>query len=176
MEYIKDPNLEDEIKNKCLIYGEFVLNSGDVSTYYFDKYLFESDPILLKKIVVQIANQGNWDNIDYVAGLEMGGISIATVLSQLLKIPMLQVRKKSKEYGTAKCIEGPECSGKHVVIIEDVITSGKAVVQGYQDLVEQGAIVHSVHCVILRDVRGKNNINRLGVTLNNLLDFSKNVI
>lgn len=172
--YDKDLDIEKAITDKCLIEGDFLLSSGIRSSYYFDKYLFESDPKLLHNIVVRMAEQtiDQWNDIDYIAGLEMGGISIATMLSHYLNLPLLQVRKKKKEYGTAKVVEGPDFNGKRVVIIEDVITSGKAVLKGCNDLREEGAIVNEVHCVILRDNKGKESLDKTGLTLYSLLDIN----
>ena len=172
-QYFENFDIEKEIKEKCLIDGDFLLSSGVRSSYYFDKYLFESDPRLLYNIAIRIARNppNNWYKIDFVAGLEMGGISIATVISQYLGIPLLQVRKKKKKYGTAKCVEGPEFAGKRVAIVEDVVTSGKAIIQGCKDLRKAGAIVDQVHCVILRDPKGKENIDNIQLKLYTLLDF-----
>jgi orotate phosphoribosyltransferase len=64
------------------------------------------------------------DKIDYLAGLELGGIPIATVLSQLTTLPVVFVRKKAKEYGTRRLGEGAEIVGKRLLIVEDVVTSG----------------------------------------------------
>jgi len=166
-----------KIIDTCLIEGDFLLASGVRSTYYFDKYMFESDPELLNEITHKLTETGveHWRNIDYVAGLEMGGISIATVVSSIMDIPMVQVRKKAKEYGTAKCIEGPNVSGKRVTIIEDVVTSGKAVMQATDALRAAGAIVIDAHCVILRDAKGKENLDKMDISLYNLLDFTEGI-
>lgn len=173
-QYFENINLEKEIKEKCLIEGDFLLSSGVRSSYYFDKYMFESDPQLLHNVAIAMTRHmpNNWHDMDFVAGLEMGGISIATVISQYLNIPLLQVRKKKKKYGTAKCVEGPDFSGKRVAIVEDVVTSGKAVIQGCKDLRAGGAIVDQVHCVILRDQKGQKNIDKMQLKLYNILDFS----
>ncbi len=77
------------------ITGEFLLRSGAKSNEYFDKYLFESDPDLLKHIAIAMVPLVP-PGIDALAGLEMGGIPIATMLSQLTGLPLLFVRKKAK--------------------------------------------------------------------------------
>lgn len=174
MENYDISNLEKTIKDTCLIEGDFLLASGVRSTYYFDKYQFQADPELLNEIAHELTeiDVDYWRDIDYVAGLEMGGISIATMISSIMDIPMLQVRKKAKEYGTAKGIEGPNCIGKRVSIIEDVVTSGGAVLQATSDLRAAGATVVGAHCVILRDNNGKENLINVGVPLYALFDFT----
>ena len=103
------------------IKGQFRLRSGMVSDVYFDKYLFESDPILLREIA-QAMSELIPPGVDALAGLEMGGIPIVTVLSQVTAVPALFVRKVAKEYGTCKLAEGGEVAGRRLVIIEDVVT------------------------------------------------------
>lgn len=173
-QYFENFNIEKEIKEKCLIEGDFLLSSGVRSTYYFDKYLFEADPRLLYNVAIRMTRHmpNNWHDMDFVAGLEMGGISIATVISQYLGKPLLQVRKKKKKYGTEKCVEGPNFAGKRVAIVEDIVTSGKAIVQGCKDLRAGGAIVEQAHCVILRDQKGRKNLDKSQLKLYTLLDFS----
>src|ERR1035438_5016047 len=103
------------------ITGDFTLRSGAKSHEYFDKYLFEADPKLLKDIAEAIAPLIP-PGIDALAGLEMGGIPIATMLSQLTGLPVLFVRKKAKDYGTCKIAEGGRVRGRKLLIVEDVVT------------------------------------------------------
>jgi len=116
-------SLARRIYNTAHITGEFTLRSGAKSNEYFDKYLFEADPKLLKDIaqaLVPLVPSG----IDALAGLEMGGIPIATMLSQFTGLPVLFVRKKAKDYGTCKIAEGGAVAGRKLLIVEDVVTSG----------------------------------------------------
>ncbi len=78
------------------IMGQFRLRSGMISDVYFDKYLFESDPVLLREIAQAMSGLIPL-GVDALAGLEMGGIPIVTVLSQVTGIPALFVRKAAKE-------------------------------------------------------------------------------
>ena len=121
-----DDSLAADIDACCRLTGEFTLRSGQVATEYFDKYLFEADPLLLARVareMIQLVPQGT----DLLAGLELGGVPIATSISGILGMPTLFVRKQAKTYGTAKLAEGPDFAGKRVTIIEDVITTGGAV-------------------------------------------------
>ncbi|MDN5746780.1 MAG: orotate phosphoribosyltransferase, partial [Nocardioidaceae bacterium] len=135
--------------------GEFTLRSGQVSNEYFDKYLFEAEPQLLARMAREVA-QLLPAEIDLLGGLEMGGIPIATAVSQLVGIPTVFVRKQAKQYGTAKLAEGPSYAGKRVVLIEDVITTGGAVREATNALRGGGAIVDTVVCAIDRSPGAEN--------------------
>ena len=89
---------------------------------YFDKYLFEGDPALLREVAERLAPLVP-DSFDALAGVELGGVPIATVLSQVTGIPALFVRKQAKEYGTRRLGEAGEVAGKRLLVVEDVVTS-----------------------------------------------------
>ncbi len=129
--------------------GEFKLRSGQVSHEYFDKYRFEAQPTLLREIAKQMAPLIPVGT-EILAGLEMGGIPVATALSLETGIPCVFVRKKAKDYGTCKFAEGLEIKGKKVCIIEDVVTTGGQVVLSTADLRSLGAEISTVLCVIHR--------------------------
>ncbi|MBN1301112.1 MAG: orotate phosphoribosyltransferase [Melioribacteraceae bacterium] len=146
------------------ITGEFLLRSGQISNEYFDKYLFESDPQLLNEITVQLINLLPSDT-EIIAGLEMGGIPIATMLSSKSGHPAIYVRKKAKEYGTRKLAEGNQFAGKKVTVIEDVVTTGGQIITSVNELRELGAVIDKVMCVIVRDPKAYQNLSSAGLTL-----------
>lgn len=129
--------------------GEFKLRSGQISHEYFDKYRFESKPELLREIAKQMAQLVPKDT-EVLAGLEMGGIPIATAISLETGLPLSFVRKKAKDYGTCLFAEGTDITGKKVCIIEDVITSGGQVILSTADLRSVNANINTVLCVINR--------------------------
>lgn len=129
--------------------SQFVLRSGQVSTEYFDKYLFEAQPVLLRRVAAAMVPLLPRDTA-MVAGLELGGIPIATMVSSLTGLPTLFVRKQPKPYGTRRAAEGGEVAGTVVTLIEDVITTGGAVRDAAVALRAQGATVAVVVCAINR--------------------------
>lgn len=138
---------------------------------YFDKYLFESNPELLRDIAqASLALIPN--GVEVIAGLEMGGIPIATVLSQLSGLPTLFVRKAAKEYGTCKLAEGGSIQRK-LVIIEDVVTSGGQVIESARALRNEGAIILGVLCVIDREAGGVENLAKENLNLTSLFTMSQ---
>jgi orotate phosphoribosyltransferase len=126
-----------------------------VSSEYFDKYLFETDPALLARVAAQMEGLLPAD-VDLIGGLEMGGIPLVTVLSARTGLPALFVRKQAKEYGTCKLAEGPDVAGRRVTLVEDVITTGGAVRDATTALRDAGATVDLVVCAIDRSPAGTN--------------------
>jgi orotate phosphoribosyltransferase len=129
--------------------GTFTLRSGQVASEYFDKYRFEAEPALLADLaeaMVPLVPEGT----EVLAGLELGGVPIATALSLRTGIPAAFVRKQAKTYGTARLAEGADIDGKRVLVVEDVITTGGQVLISTGELRALGAIVDTVLCAIDR--------------------------
>src|SRR5262249_15345024 len=133
--------------------GTFTLRSGVVSNEYFDKYRFESDPQLLRAIAEACAPLVPTD-CDALAGLELGRIPLVTMISQVLDAPAYFVRTLAKTYGTCQIAEGGEIDGLRLCIIEDVVTSGGAILDAAVELRERGAHLGPVVCVIDRESGG----------------------
>jgi orotate phosphoribosyltransferase len=148
-----DPVERDDLARRlqeiCRLSGRFVLRSGQVSEFYFDKYQFEADPELLSAVAdlaVGLIPAGT----QVLAGLELGGVPVATAMSLATGLPQVLVRKEAKSYGTAKLAEGPDISRRQILVVEDVITTGGQVVASTEELRSLGAVVESVLCVIDR--------------------------
>ena len=156
--------LAQKIYNVSHLTGNFALRSGQISNEYFDKYLFESTPGLLVEIADHLSELIP-EGTEALAGLEMGGIPIATAVSIQTNIPVVFVRKKAKEYGTCKLAEGTDIKGKSVCIIEDVVTTGGQIVLSANDLKQCGTKIKYVICVIERDERCRSNLKREGMEL-----------
>jgi len=156
--------LAHEIYATSHISGFFKLRSGKVSREYFDKYLFESNPRLLKEIAKNMSKFIP-ANTEILAGLEMGGIPIATALSLLTNIPVIFIRKKVKDYGTGKLAEGIEVGNKQVCIIEDVVTTGGQILLSNADLKQLGEKTNDVLCVIQRGNRSRDFLKKEGLEL-----------
>ncbi len=164
--------LAQRIYGTAHITGDFLLRSGARSTEYFDKYLFEADPDLLKHIALALVQLVPKD-VDALAGLEMGGIPLATMLSQLTGLPVLFVRKKAKEYGTCKIAEGGTVQGRRLLIVEDVVTSGGAILDAAKALREEGAVLRQVVCVIDRESGGAANLAKVELDLKPLFTMTE---
>ena len=147
--------------------GRFTLRSGVTATEYFDKYQFETDPALLREIAAHLQPLIPGET-DALAGLELGGVPIATMLSQRCGLPTCFVRKEAKTYGTCKLAEGGDIAGKRLLIVEDVVTSGGQIALSTQDLRDLGARVSHALCVIDREAGGAENLAKAGVELHAL--------
>ncbi|MDI9909364.1 phosphoribosyltransferase family protein [Rhodococcus sp. IEGM 1406] len=142
-------NLARDVDRKCRLTGQFTLRSGITASEYFDKYLFETDPDLLRRIADRMVPLVPEDT-EILGGLEMGGIPIVTMLSQATGIPAVFIRKEPKQYGMNKLAEGIDVGGKAVTLVEDVITTGGAVRNAALALRALGADVSVVLCAIDR--------------------------
>jgi len=168
MGHVTDPHLARDIDACCRLTGEFTLRSGQVATEYFDKYLFEAEPLLLARVVEQMVALVP-DGTELLGGLELGGVPIATVLSTRTGLPSLFVRKQAKEYGTCKLAEGPPVEGRRVTLVEDVITTGGAVRDATRALRDAGAVVEVVVCAIDRSPEGTNPLHDVGLQVRPVL-------
>lgn len=153
-----------ELGRRCRLSGTFTLRSGATSNTYFDKYLFEADPTVLHAVADHLAELVPGDT-QVLAGLELGGVPVATALSMVTGLPLALVRKEAKIYGTAKLAEGADIEFRRVLLIEDVVTTGGQVALSAGELRLRGAIVHQVLCVIDRSEGDHERLREAGVTL-----------
>jgi orotate phosphoribosyltransferase len=147
--------------------GEFRLRSGAISDTYFDKYLFEGDPQLLHAIAAELVKLLP-EELDAIAGIELGGVPLATVCSQLCGLPTLFVRKQAKQYGTCALAEGGPVAERRLAVIEDVVTSGGQVLDSCQRLRERGAEISAVVCVIDRETGAVDSLAEASLQLRSL--------
>lgn len=149
MQQMSHRDLAKAIAQISYVHGSFRLRSGQISSHYLDKYQFESDPVLLRQVARSLVPLLP-PEIDLLAGVELGGIPLATALSLEVGLPVVFVRKEPKSYGTQKQVEGGAVAGKRLCLIEDVITTGGQVIDSAEVLRQLGATVEDVLCVIWR--------------------------
>jgi orotate phosphoribosyltransferase len=166
-----DRDLAKRVHDVAHITGRFKLRSGAYSDQYFDKYRFESDPRLLGEVVEAMAELLPPD-VELLAGLELGGVPLATVMSQRTGLPLLFVRKEAKEYGTCKQVEGADPAGRRIVIVEDVVTSGGAILDALPVLRGEGAEVLAAICAIDRQSGAAEALEEQGVPLRAAFEMS----
>ncbi len=158
--------------------GDFVLRSGKRSKYYLDKYLFETEPDVLRGIVHEMAmmtrNQlALGEEYRRLAAPELGGVVLGAGLSLELGLPLLLVRKLSKDYGTGKRIEGRYLQGEKVALVEDIVTSGGAAIMAAEALREAGLVVEDLYCVVDREEGGAAAAAAAGLVLRPLFTSSE---
>ncbi len=157
-------SLTREVGEACRLTGQFTLRSGSVSTTYFDKYLFEADPFLLAEVARHAAKLVP-DRTEVLAGLELGGVPVATAILLDTGIPTAFVRKKAKPYGTAKVAEGAGVAARRVLVVEDVITTGGQAATSATELRNRGALVESVLCIIDRSSGDHAELDAIGCSV-----------
>ena len=154
--------LGSRIRSLSYLRGDFTLRSGAQTDTYFDKYRFESDPEVMNALADAFALRLP-SACEVVAGLELGGVPLATAISLRTGIPAAFVRKLPKSYGTRRVVEGVDVKGKRVCVVEDVVTTGGAVVEAVANLRAAGATVDTILFVISRDPQGQANLRAIGV-------------
>ncbi|CAA9250522.1 MAG: Orotate phosphoribosyltransferase [uncultured Acidimicrobiales bacterium] len=152
--------------------GTFTLRSGTVSDQYFDKYLFEADPVLLERIAAGLAPLVP-EGTEVLAGLELGGVPLVTALSRMTGLPARFVRKEAKSYGTCRLAEGGEVEGVRLTVVEDVVTTGGQALVSCGDLRARGGLVDHVLCVIDREAGGPEAFAEVGIELRPLFRMSE---
>jgi len=163
-----DPQLIERIVDTALLRGEFTLRSGRKSSYYLDKYLFETEPDILAALGERFATFVD-DSVDRVAGAELGGIPLVAATAMACGRPMVLIRNQKKEYGTAKQLEGKLEASDRVLIVEDVATTGGQVLEAAAVLKQAGAEVTAIVAVIDRQEGAREHIEGAGYRFEALL-------
>jgi orotate phosphoribosyltransferase len=144
-------DLAPRIREAALLEGDFVLSSGERSRFYVDKYLFSTEPELLRDVAAALAEhipQG----VERLAGVELGAVPLVVATALATGLPYVIVRKSAKEHGSSagKNIEGGLNRGEIVVLVEDVVTTGTQAVRAAGHLREAGVEVATIVAVLDR--------------------------
>ncbi len=151
----------------ALLEGDFILRSGARSRWYLDKYRFETDPKLLRPLGERLAAAviEVEPATSRLGGPALGAVALAASAAMASGLPFIIIRGETKEYGTANRIEGPFGPGDVVCLIEDVVTSGGALLEAVAALRETGLVVRHAVCVVDREEGGADALARAGVRL-----------
>jgi orotate phosphoribosyltransferase len=142
--------------------GDFVLRSGKRSNRYFDKFLFETDPALLRRLGKHLGALVPKDT-QRLAAPELGAVLLGGAVSMETGLPLVLVRKEPKGYGTSKEIEGHLSPGDRITVIEDVVTTGGDSLRSAQVLRDAGANIIHLVVVLDRGEGGEENIRNAGI-------------
>jgi orotate phosphoribosyltransferase len=160
---------------RALLEGEFTLRSGRRSSWYLDKYRFETDPALLRALGEWLAGAVREHEPDAVrlAGPALGAVALAAATAMASGLPFMIVRSEAKEYGTERRLEGPYEPGDLVCLVEDVVTTGGALAAAVRALRDEGLVVRTALAVVDREEGGADALARLGVRLRPLFRASE---
>ena len=159
--------LRAALREHAYLEGDFLLRSGKRSKYYLDKYRFETRPDVLAPLGELIAAEvsDRAPEAILLAAPELGAVALAAAASLASGLPFLIVRKAAKDYGTSNRIEGAFDRGDTVCVVEDVVTSGGALLESIHALREAGLGVRTAVCVVDREEGGADALGRESVEL-----------
>lgn len=153
--------LAQRIRQAAYLEGDFTLRSGRKSKYYLDKYLFETQPDILRALGEMFAKYVR-PGTTLIAGAELGGIALAAAASMASGKPFVIIRNQKKDYGTGKPYEGKIGDSDSVLVVEDIATTGGQVLEAAQFIKSVGAKVERIVAVIDRQEGARENITSAG--------------
>ena len=159
--------LAKRIADVSLLRGEFTLRSGRKSNYYLDKYLFETQPDVLKALGELFAQRVG-KHVDRIAGAELGAVALAAATAMACGKPFVIIRNQKKDYGTSKQLEGAIKPGETIMIVEDVLTTGGQVLEAAKTLKDAGAKIDRIVTVIDRLEGARANVESAGYQFESL--------
>jgi len=163
-----DNELIHRIRELAVLFGDFTLRSGRKSKYYIDKYRFSTDPQVLAELGRRFSLHVT-DEVNKIAGAELGGVPLAAITSVTCNKPYVIVRNQKKDYGTSKLVEGIIEKGDRILLLEDILTTGGQVLEAAKSLQEAGAEIVKIVAVIDRLEGARANIESAGFELASLL-------
>jgi orotate phosphoribosyltransferase len=163
------PELAERIRAAAYLEGEFTLRSGRKSSFYIDKYLFETQPDILAELGRRFAEKAT-PATTLIAGAELGGIALAAAASMAARLPFVIIRNAKKGYGTDKMHEGRLKPGDRVLLVEDIATTGGQVVEAAKIITAAGATVERIVAVVDRGQGARENITAAGFIFDPLLN------
>ncbi len=155
------------VRESAYLEGDFTLRSGRKSNYYLDKYLFETQPDILRALGDMFAEYAQ-GSTTLIAGAELGGVALAAAAAMSANKPFVIVRNAKKDYGTQKPFEGKLAKTDSVLLVEDIATTGGQVLEAAKFMTEFGAKVERIVCVIDRQEGARENIEGAGFVFDSL--------
>ena len=169
----------DIIKEKSFRRGAVTLSSGKKSDFYFDMKPTMLDAEAATKLAQLILFRLEGTPVERVGGLELGAVPLVTPIGMMSflqgprPISGFFVRKKVKEHGTQRKIEGEDISGKNVVILEDVTTTGESAMMAVRAARDAGANVLLVLTIVDREDGAEQNFAAAGIPFLKLFNASE---
>ena len=151
-----------DMRSVALLEGDFLLRSGKRSHYYFDKYLFECEPGILRRLGAELARLVP-PATQRLACPELGAVLLGGAVSMETGLPMCIVRKEAKDYGTSKSIEGRLLSGERICLVEDVLTTGGAALAAAEKVRAAGGEIIGLVGVLDREEGASESLAAAGI-------------
>ena len=161
---------------KIIRFGDFTLASGKKSPYYIDLRLIPSFPHEYRKMIKElqnlIAEDVGFENFHSLVSVPTGGLVVAASLAIEIVKPLIYVRKRAKEHGTSKAVEGVTCHDMKLLMIEDVVTSGGSVINAIKSIKEEKMVIVDAYAVVDRMEGATQALQDEGVKLHSLLTIN----
>ena len=165
------------LKTGCLKFGVFKLKKGKLSPYYIDLKRIPSYPNGMNKVVSiyedLVKNEVGSDSFDRISGIPVAGMSFASVLSYKLSKPFLYIRESTEIHGREKKVEGILSPGDRVLLVDDVVTSGKSIIEAAGVVRGEGGMVTDALVLVDREEGGVERLARAGVNLHSFVRMSE---
>ena len=157
----------------CILFGNFVQASGATFPYYIDLRKIISKPQVFHQVLNAYADILKDLNFDRIAGIPYGSLPTATGLSLRLNHPMIFPRKEVKAHGTRRVIEGNFHPGETVVVVDDILISGKSAMEGAQKLQSAGLKVDDIVVFLDHEQGVKDRLRENGYRAHSVLTISE---
>ena len=165
------------VRTGAIKFGVFTLTSGKLSPYYVDLRIVPSFPEALSEVVGiyedLVKTSVGIVNFHRIAGIPTAGVPFASILSFRLRKPFLYVRKETKTHGRERRIEGLLSPGERILIVDDLITTGKSTGEAVEAVRSEGGLVKDAVVLIDREEGGAEHLKAMGVTLHAFIKISQ---
>ncbi|MDO4763900.1 MAG: orotidine-5'-phosphate decarboxylase [Flavobacteriaceae bacterium] len=165
----------DAYQLEIIKFGKFTLKSGIESPFYVDLRPLASDPKILQNLAHHLLKTIPLHQFDLICGVPYAALPMATAMSLQSQIPLIIKRKEAKSYGTKKLIEGVFQKGQNCLLVEDVITSGKSLLETISEVENEGLKVTDIVVVLDRQQGGKEILEQKGYRVHTLFTISEAV-
>ncbi|MBD2566586.1 bifunctional orotidine-5'-phosphate decarboxylase/orotate phosphoribosyltransferase [Anabaena lutea] len=157
----------------CIMFGEFVQASGTTFPYYIDLRKIISNPQVFTQVLSAYEEILKNLTFDRIAGIPYGSLPTATGLSLRLHCPMIFPRKEVKAHGTRRVIEGNFHPGETVAVVDDILISGKSVMEGAEKLKSAGLNINDIVVFIDHEQGVKDRLKENGYCGHSVLTISE---
>ena len=151
--------------------GEFTLTSGKKSNFYVDIKQASTNPKILAEIAREMKSLIKDES--RIAGMELGAVPLAVAVSLESGLPYVIIRKRERSHGTGKLIEGNMKGGEHILLVEDVTTSGSSLVKAAEIIRQAKGVVDRALVVVDREEGALELLAKIGITLVPLVKVSE---
>ncbi|HZY47931.1 MAG TPA: orotate phosphoribosyltransferase [Candidatus Bathyarchaeia archaeon] len=161
------------LRTGALQFGMFTLSGGRLSPYYLDLRVIPSFPDSFRTCSDLLAKSArSLEGVDKIGGIPTGGLPWASVLAYSLAKPLVYTRKDVKLHGRERTVEGILTPGERVLLVDDVITTGKNIVTALQSIRGEGGVVEDALVLLDREEGGEEHLQQEGVKLHSVARIS----